>query len=440
MGLGMRRRRFATVLVAAVAVVASVTACAKEDSGGGDSGDKIELTVDIFADQGFGYDDLYTEYMKSHPNIKITERGKGLGLSDYNTRLIQWMTSGSGAGDIVALEEGTIVQFKAQAAQFVNLFDHDTRSLESNFTNWKWKQGQSADGKQLIGLGTDIGSMAVCYRKDLFLKAGLPTERDQVAALWPTWEKFIEVGKQYAAKETTTKFVDAATNIYNTVLMQAAGNGTGYTYFDTGDKLVLETNPDIKRAWDVTVAAINANLSANLRSFSDAWNTGFKQGQFATIGCPAWMTGVIKGQAGDAAAGKWDVAKAPGEGGNWGGSFLAVPKQSKHPKEAAELAKFLTSPHGQLEAFKKLGNLPSSPKALADPVVTEAKNEYFNGAPTGQIFGSGALQIKPVWLGSRNQAVRDEVENALRSIEQKQATPDEAWQAAIKNGTAAGKS
>ncbi len=36
----------------------------------------------------------------------------------------------------------------------------------------------------------------------------------------------------------------------------------------------------------------------------------------------------------------------PGGGGNWGGSFLAVPKQSKHPKEAAELVEFLTSAGG----------------------------------------------------------------------------------------------
>jgi len=187
------------------------------------------------------------------------------------------------------------------------------------------------------------------------------------------------------------------------------------------------------------VSMINAGLSANLRSFSDAWNTGFKQAQFATIGCPAWMTGVINGQAGPEASGKWDIAKPPATGGNWGGSFLAVPKQSKHAKEAAELAKFLTGTAGQVEAFKKLGNLPSNPAALEDPAVKEAKNDYFSGAPTGQIFGASATSLKPVYLGSKNQAVRDEVENALRSIEQKQATPDQAWSTAVKNGNSAGK-
>jgi cellobiose transport system substrate-binding protein len=151
------------------------------------------------------------------------------------------------------------------------------------------------------------------------------------------------------------------------------------------------------------------------------------------------MTGVIKAQAGDAAAGKWDVARAPGNGGNWGGSFLAVPAQSKHPKEAVELAKFLTGAEGQIEAFNKLGNLPSNPRALQDPAILGFKNEYFNNAPTGEILGAGATLLKPVYMGPKTQQIRDEVDNALRSIEQKQRTPEQAWQDAVKTGTNAAK-
>ena len=396
-------------------------------------------TLAAVADQGFGYDELYNRYMQQHPNIKIEERGKGFALNDYNTRLTQWIASGSDAGDVVALEEGTIVQFKAQASQFVNLFDYGAGTMEQDFLPWKWRQGLTADGKQLIGLGTDIGSMAICYRKDLFAKANLPTDREAVGALWKTWADFIATGQRYSAAEKTAKFVDSATNFYNVVLMQIAGGNTGYTYFDPNNKLVLDSNQDIKAAWQLTVQMINANLAAGLRANSDNWNAGFKQSQFATVACPAWMTGIIKGQAGDAFAGKWDVAKAPGAGGNWGGSFLAVPKQSRHPKEAAELIKFLTGAEGQIEAFNKLGNLPSNPRALQDPAILNFKNPYFSNAPTGEIFAAGATALKPVYLGPKNQAVRDEIENALRSVELKQRTADQAWQDALKTGTSAGK-
>ena len=523
-------RRLAAIALASVAVLAATTACGDDDSGSGNSsGGKITLTVDLFGEQGFGYEKLYEQYQKDNPNVKIVERGKGMGLGDYNTRLTQWIASNSGAGDVVALEEGTIVQFKAQANNFVNLLDQGAGELQGNFLPWKWEQALTSDGK-LLGLGTDVGSMALCYRKDLFQKAGLPTERDQVSALWPTWEKFIETGQTFAQKEKKAKFVDAATNVFNPVLVQNAGAGTGYTFFDKSDKYVLAENPDVKAAWDTTVAMINAGLSAGLQSFSDQWTTGFKQAQFATIACPAWMTGVIQGNAGDAAAGKWDIAKAPGNGGNWGGSFLAVPKQSKNQAEAVKLAKFLTSPEAQVEAFNAVGNLPSSSKALEDPAVLAKKNDYFSGAPTGEIFAAGAKSagrwdiakapgsggnwggsflavpkqsrqqaeavklakyltspesqieafnavgalpssakalddpavrgkkneyfndaptgqifavgvrdLKPVYLGPKNQPVRDAVESALRSIEQGRASPDEAWEAALREGAAAAR-
>ncbi|SCF38801.1 ABC transporter substrate-binding protein [Micromonospora mirobrigensis] len=438
MSVPIRRRRFAAIALASVAVLATATACGDDSSDSGSSSDgPVNLVVDVFGDQGFGYDDLYKQYEAEHPNVKITERGKGLGLGDYNTRLTQQITAGSGAGDVVALEEGTIVQFYAQADKFVNLADHGANDLKGNFLPWKWEQGSTPDGK-VLGLGTDVGSMAVCYRSDLFKAAGLPTDREQVGALWPTWDQFIAAGQKFAAADKKHKFVDSATNFYNVVLMQTAGQGTGYTYYDKSNKLVIGENPDVQASYNLTAKMIAAGLSNNLQSFSNEWNAGFKNGTFATIACPAWMTGVIKGQAGDAAAGKWDIAKAPGNGGNWGGSFLAVPKSSKHAKEAAELVKFLTSSKGQTEAFKKLGNLPSSPQALADPAVVDATNDYFSKAPIGKIFGTGASELKPVYLGPKNNAVRTAVENSLRAVEQGKSA-EEQWQAALKNGEAAGK-
>ncbi|MEH1013001.1 extracellular solute-binding protein [Micromonospora sp. CPCC 206060] len=438
MSVTLRRRRFAAIALASVAVLA-VGACgdSSDSTDSGNSNEPITLVVDVFGDQGFGYEELYKQYEAEHPNVKIQERGKGLGLGDYNTRLTQQITAGFGAGDVVALEEGTIVQFYAQADRFVNLADHGANDLKGNFLPWKWEQGTTPDGK-VLGLGTDVGSMALCYRSDLFKAAGLPTDREQVGALWPTWDAFIEQGKKFAAADKKNKFVDSATNFYNVVLMQTAGQGSGYTYYDKSNKLVIDSNPDVRTAYELTAKMIAAGLSNNLQSFSNEWNAGFKNGTFATIACPAWMTGVIKGQAGDAAAGKWDVAKAPGNGGNWGGSFLAVPKSSKHAKEAAELVKFLTSAKGQVEAFKKVGNLPSSPQALADPAVAESSNEYFSKAPVGKIFAAGASELKPVYLGPKNNAVRTAVENTLRAVEQGKSA-DEQWQAALKNGAAAGK-
>jgi cellobiose transport system substrate-binding protein len=425
------------MVVAAVSAVAllAAAACSDDEPSEPSEDEPITLTIDVFGEQGFGYDALYEQYMSEHPNITIEERGAGLGLGDYNDRLVQQIEAGAGAGDIVALEEGTIVQFYGQTDKFVNLADHGANDLQGNFLPWKWEQG--APGGFVLGLGTDVGSMALCYRADVLEAAGLSTDPEELAGSWQTWEDFIALGEEFVASGAEQKFVDAATNFYNTVLMQIAGNGSGYTYYDAENNLTLD-NPDIRAAWDLAVQMIEADLSANLQAFSDEWNAGFQSGSFATIGCPAWMTGVIEGAAGEENAGNWNVTDAPGDGGNWGGSFLAVTAESDHPAEAAELATFLTNSESQVAAFEALGNLPSSPQALQDPAVLDATNAYFSDAPTGQIFGAGAADFQPVYLGPLNNAIRTEFENALRSVEQGERTPDEAWQDAQDNAAAAG--
>ena len=81
---------------------------------------------------------------------------------------------------------------------------------------WKWELGKAPDGR-LIGLPTDVGSLAVCYRKDLFQAAGLPTERDQVSALWSDWNGFHEAGRKYKQGSGGKAFIDSITAVSNGV-------------------------------------------------------------------------------------------------------------------------------------------------------------------------------------------------------------------------------
>ncbi|MFB6724635.1 extracellular solute-binding protein [Kribbella sp. NPDC056345] len=418
---------------AAVAVgLVAVTGCG--GSGGDAAADgTITLTVKTFSE--FGYEDLYRQYEASHPGIKIKADNIAK-LADYTPKLQQWLTAGSGAGDVVALEEGILVKLMAKPDQFANLLDYGAGSLKGNFLDWKWNQALSTDGSKLVGLGTDIGAQGMCYRTDLFAKAGLPTDREKVGALWPTWDEYLATGKKFTAANTGASFYDTSGSIYQNILMQQGDT----TYFDRSNKLIVDTNPGVRKAWDQTVQMVDAGLSGKLQMWSPAWNAGFKKGTFATIPCPAWMLGIIKDQAGPENAGKWDVARVPGEGAVRGGSFLAVPSQSKHPKEAAELAKFLTSPEGQTAAFKAKNNFPSAPQALDDPAVAGAKNEYFNNAPVGKIFGKSAKELKPVYLGPENQQVGDAIGDALTALEQGKLKSEEAWTKALADAQrAAGK-
>ncbi|NUR85168.1 MAG: carbohydrate ABC transporter substrate-binding protein [Nonomuraea sp.] len=381
-------------------------------------GEKVKLSVALFGD--FGFKPLYEEFKKTHPNVEITEQVTQ--FNDHHNNLIKQLATGAGAADVEAVEVGYISTFTAQASRFNDLNQFGLAKRQSDYLDWKWQQGLSKDGKQLLGLGTDVGGLAMCYRKDLFKKAGLPTDRTEVAGLWPTWDQYIATGKKFAAANVAgAKFVDSPGEIFRAMVNQAPQG-----LYDDQDNIIVGTNPVVKQAWDLSNQLTQDGLTAKLAAFSPPWNTGFAKGSFATIICPAWMTGFIQEQAKNA-SGKWDIAAVPGGAGNSGGSHLMIPKQSKHPREAAELIDFLTSKDNQAKVFKEEGTFPSIPALYDDPSIQNFTKPFFGDAPIGKIYSDAAKALKPQHLGPKEADVRTVIGDGLGRVEQGKQTPDQSW-------------
>jgi cellobiose transport system substrate-binding protein len=404
-------------LVAAVAVgLVATTASAR-------SRDDVTLNVSLFGD--FGYHDLYKQYEAAHPGVTIKESIQDYGT--HHTQLAQHIATGAGAADVEAIEVGFIPQFTAQAQNFVDLRKYGADTMKSRYLPWKYQQAVGKGGA-VVGLGTDVGSLAICYRKDLFAKAGLPTNRVAVSKLWPSWQAYINTGKRYQAKAPKgTYFFDSGSNVYNAMVGQL-----NPAYYNAAGKVIVATNPLVKAAYNLTISGWQAGEDAGLAAFSTNWNTGYKKGLFATVTCPAWMMGYIQGQA-PKSKGKWDIAATPGTGGNWGGSFLAIPKQSSHPDEAADLIKFLTSPASEAYIFKQTGNLPSQTALLKSAPVQNFKNPFFSNAPVGQIFANSALRLKPQILGPHQGDIQNAASAAFQRVEQKKSSPAKSWAQFLKD-------
>ncbi|GHJ49468.1 sugar ABC transporter substrate-binding protein [Catellatospora sp. TT07R-123] len=420
-------RKGACLAAGLVVAALAVTGCSSTDDG--KSGDKITLTVATFSD--FGYEPLIKEYLASHPNIEVKTRVTE--FDQHHKQLATRLGAGAGTADIEAVEEGYLPQFRQSKDKFYNLADYGAKDLSAQWLPWKWQQSLADNGNFVMGLGTDMGGLALCYRSDLFKAAGLPTTRDEVSALWTSWDDYFSVGNRFTAAGTKAKWFDGVGNIYTAMLNQVP-----FAYFDTADAYVGDTNANVKNAFDkVAAAAANPGMSAKLDPFSQQWTVGFKQGTFATLPCPSWMLGLIKDGSGPENAGKWDIAKIPGGGGNWGGSFLTVPKQGKHPKEAYELAKFLTSPDSEAKIFQNVGSLPSQPETLKNPAVLGFKNEYFTNAPVGEIYAKSGESLQPNYRGTRDADVRPVFGRALARVEQGKQNPADAWAQAVSEAAKA---
>jgi cellobiose transport system substrate-binding protein len=410
-------------LVAALLVAGLVAAAISAETAVAKTHDNITLTVDVFGD--FGYKALYQQYEEAHPGITIKEDTED--YAPHHTALAQHLATNAGADDVEAVEVGFIAQFAGQPQNFVDLRQYGASSLKSRYPSWKYSQAAANNGS-VIGLGTDVGSLAICYRKDLFAKAGLPSSRTAVSKLWPTWQAFLNVGKRFQAKAPNgVKFIDSGSNLYNAIIAQQ-----NPAYYDKSGNVIVSSNPKVKAAWNLTMQAFTSGQDAGFSAFSNDWNTGFKKGTFATVTCPAWMMGYIQGQA-PKTAGKWDIASVPGDGGNWGGSFLTVPKQSQHQAEAADLVKFLTSPASESLVFQQTGNLSSEIPVLKSPTVQNFRNKFFSNAPVGNIFASSALKLKPQILGPHQGDFQTDASNAIQRVEQHKQSPNASWKQFLKD-------
>jgi cellobiose transport system substrate-binding protein len=427
--LNRRHGKVALAAAAAGALALTTAACGGDgdtDDAGTNADGQIVLTVSIFGNFGYTQAGLEAEYEAAHPEIDVVIEGDGVNFdTEYRPTLETALETGSGAGDVVGIDEQATPQLFNNPDVWYDLTEgYEDRSAD--YTENTWNLGHTPDG-QLVGLATDIGGMGMCYRTDLFAAAGLPTDRTEVAAAWSTWDGFKTVAADFVAADTGAAFLDGPTQLQNMLLGQLAGQNDGQMYVDDEGALTLDS-PAATESINTVLELQEMGAIGNFASWTEEWNAGMVEGGYAVMPCPAWMAGgVIQPTSGEENAGKWDMAAAPGVAGNWGGSFLAVPAQSAHPEEAAELAAWLTAPEQQVKVFEAVGNFPSSPTAQADPKVAGYTSDYFSGAPVGEIIGASIQSFQPLEYSYYHPPVKGAVEGVLNGVADGTYEPGDAW-------------
>ncbi len=424
----MRNAAVAAAIASSTALVLAGCSSSGGDAAGGNAGEDITLTITTFGT--FGYDDLYAEYEEANPGITIEATNIDTG-GNARTDAFTKLAAGSGLSDIVAVEEGWLGEIMGVADRFTDLRDYGIEDRKGDWLEWKYDQATDAEGR-VIGYGTDIGPQGICYNRPAFEAAGLPTDREEVAALLGgDWENYFDVGRQY--NEATGKaWYDHSGFVWNAMVNQLPEG-----YYTADGELNVEGNSDLEERFQLLGAATEDGLSAAQSAWD--WNGGksFVDGTFATFVCPGWMLGVVQGQVeaggGDAASG-WDFADVfPGGAANWGGAFLTVPTTSEHPEEAAKLADWLTQPEQQIKQFEAAGTFPSTIEAQETLAADATPNEFFNDAPVGAILAERAQGVQAQFKGPDDSVIQENVFGpALTSLDQGDTDTQGAWQEALQ--------
>jgi cellobiose transport system substrate-binding protein len=417
------------VILLALVLILTMTACGVKETGNQeaetDSNDNkaaiAELTMWVFGSTG--YEKLAEKYSEANPDVKI--RIQTADFADHHNNLFTALSAGSGAPDIAMIEVGAIERYRDAQDRFYNLYDFGAAGIQDNYLDWKWDIGQSGDGSFLFGLPTDIGPTVMYYRSDVFEAAGLPSSPDEVSNLIKTWADFKKIGKTITEK-TGKPMTDNTDLVFNALRDQAPEQ-----YFNKDEELLIENTPYVKNAYDYTVSLVQEGIVGQYEIWSPEWGTAMNDGDFAVLLAPAWMQGVIKGNAPDA-SGKWSITTMPEGAGNWGGSYLSIPKESKHSDVAYDFIQWLVSPENQLESFKDQGLFPSTPSIYSDSAFTEIEDEYFGGISTAKVFAKAAEQVKSVYTGRNFTLVTDEIALALTNVNVEKRDPEKEWKDAVE--------
>ncbi|GAA4526460.1 extracellular solute-binding protein [Brachybacterium paraconglomeratum] len=412
-------RRTALAASAATAATAAVVGCSNNSGGGGGGGEGGEISLSVATFNEFGYEDLFAKYEEANPGVKITHK-KAATSEDARANLMTGLAAGSGLADVEGVEVGWWTELAEYADIFEDLADP---AVEGRWLEWK-TEAATIDGK-LIGYGTDIGPEAIAYRGDLIGKSELPADRTELAeTLTGDWRTYFDAGRQFV-EETGIPWFDGAGGTFNGMVQQLTHP---YETAD-GTPVPLAENTDVKAIYDLLVEY--KDISAGFKQWEEDWTAAFQSDGFATMLCPPWMMGPLAGNA-DGVEG-WDITDVfPGGGGNWGGSYLAVPSQGKNVEEAKKLAIWLTAPEQQVLAFQAVGAFPSQVDALADEGVTGAVNDFFNSAPVGEIYSerATAIDVQP-FMGPNFFVINTVLADAITRWDVDGMDPAESWDLAL---------
>jgi len=339
----------------------------------------LEAGMDGFNEQ---YPDIEVEWVEYSP-------------ADVYVNFPLALTAGEGAPDICNIENSHLLQM----VEFGGLLDvtEQVQPYIESVNAYKWKDAVK-DGKY-YAVPNDSGPVGMYYRRDVFEKAGLPSDPESVEELISTWDKYYEVAK--TIKEETGLYMQAnnkANNYGRLFEMLLWQRGLGY--IDDEGKVAINSPEAVE-----TLEFLGKMTFEGLFSDELEWTEGW-YAELASLDEPiasiieaSWLDVFLKAWIAPGTSGKWGVVRMPAweEGGvrasNDGGSSLVVTEQSQNPEAAWALIEYvLLRNESQINMFIASGFTPSL-ETCYDSDVFRMKSDFYGGQVVGALFNEIVQEV-----------------------------------------------
>jgi lactose/L-arabinose transport system substrate-binding protein len=352
---------------------------------------------------------------------------------DVYTNLPLAIMAGQGAPDVSLVENSHIAEYVHQGG-LLDLTDR-LQPYMDNIVEYKMSDCLM-DGRYYC-VPWDGGPVVLYYRRDVFEKAGLPTDPAEVSAAIATWDDYLQVCQTIKQETGLDCFAHNKANnygrLYEMILWQ---QGLGYYDAETGEVTVdspenIATLEKLGQFWQ-------DDLVSDSLEWTDAW-----YGEMASLDEPvatlieaSWMDVFLKSWIAPGTAGKWGVAYMPAftAGGarasNDGGSGFIIPSQTQNPEAAMAFVEFamLQNEKYPLGSLALSGFIPSL-KSTYDDSLFLTGDSFFAGQQTLQTYADVNAKIPTATVYGPNYRMMN---SAVSTALQQYATGGVSAAAALK--------
>src|SRR5580692_4146355 len=377
-----RHRRRELLALAAAAAALALAACSSGGSSTSAASGKVTLTFWTWVP---GISQSVNIWNKSHPDIQVNVDETTSGVAGTYAKMYSALQAGN-APDLGQIEYATLPNFE-HVAGLVNLAPFGADKIKPDFVPWTW--GQVSQGSGIYAIPQDTGPMGLFYRADLFKKYGLTVPT--------TWAEFLsDAQKVHAAHPGVyiTAFPSNDAQWFSGLAWQA-----GAKWFSiSGNSWVANINDapsqQVAGFWQ---QLISDHLVKVEPDFASAWYKDLSDGTLLTWPTAVWGENTLITNAAST-SGDWRVASMPNWGstpanGNWGGSTTVVFKDSKHPAQAAQFAKWLNTNAQSITGLITKGGLYPADLAGQKQPAANSPVAFYGGQNIWQVFQAGGKLV-----------------------------------------------
>ncbi|WP_256794852.1 ABC transporter substrate-binding protein [Terrabacter sp. Ter38] len=422
-----RRARRTVLTIAALSGALVVTACSPSSSGSSSTGDDGKVTLTVWSwrvEDEAAYKKIFAAYEKAHSNVTVDF--KAFKATEYN-KILATGLAGSSGPDVPQVRSYGQLQGTVASNSLLPL------DGKVDLSGWDENVVASAKGKEdgkTYSVPLARQTVQMFYNQGLFEKNGV--------AAPTTWAEFVAANDKLMAAGVTPIAIGAKDDwtlpIVHEVLAAPRFGGKAFqSEVLSGQKTF--TDPD----WVGSVQVV-----ADLEKYMPKNATGVAQTDAQTL-FSAEKAAMIPGGSFDLSVfqkanpamkiGIFQVPPAPGSPSGseattagWADGNFAVSARSKHPTEATELVKWMTTKEfGQMvtDDIRQISAVPGVEPT--DPLLKQMSENYTKsgspyllltdfryGSPTGtDLLGKG---LQELLLGTKDAAaVSQDLETGVKT-------------------------